>query len=227
MALDTNRAKLRPVRSATAGARPAAGELFEGEIFVNTTDKVFGIKNAAGALVYFVDSTNNNNNSFARLNVNQTFTGENTFTGVATFTQTIQGTANRALWADLAEIYEADDDYEPGTLVRFGGKKEITLATADQCNGVISTRPGFLMNDKELEHGLPLTVAGRVPVKVRGRVNKFDYLVLSSTPGVAEAIPPSQAYLGLRTIIGRALRSNHQRFDKISTVLATVQLNLL
>ena len=50
--------------------------------------------------------------------------GDKTFTvdSNATFTKAINGTAYRAQWGDLAEIYSADAEYEPGTLVKFGGK---------------------------------------------------------------------------------------------------------
>ena len=49
-----------------------------------------------------------------------------------------------ATYADLAERYEADTEYEPGTVVIFGGDKEITTTDtpADyRVAGVISTDP--------------------------------------------------------------------------------------
>ena len=47
----------------------------------------------------------------------------------------------------MAERYEADAEYEPGTVVIFGGEKEIT--TKDVCDadsrvaGVISSNPAL------------------------------------------------------------------------------------
>ena len=37
-----------------------------------------------------------------------------------------QGTATQARYADLAEKYESDAEYDAGTVIVFGGEKEIT-----------------------------------------------------------------------------------------------------
>lgn len=110
--------------------------------------------------------------------------GNETINGTKTFVNTINGTALRANWADLAELYKTDRIYEPGTLVQFGGAEEITVATT-AVNAVVSEKPAYLMNSS-LEDGLPIALAGRVKVKVGGTVKKFDRLVLDlEHPGVA------------------------------------------
>ena len=114
--------------------------------------------------------------------------------------------ATSAQYADLAEIYSSDALYEPGTVVKIGGEAEITQTTSQndsQVFGVISTDPAYLMNSKAT--GLPVALAGRVPVKVTGLVNKGDRLVSSDTPGVAQAEAAFPA--DIRTVIGRALQS--------------------
>lgn len=100
------------------------------------------------------------------------------------FKSDIYGCAMSARWADLAELYETDYIYKPGTLVKFGGEKEITIAT-DEANAVITTKPAFTMNSdcKGLSQGIALT--GRTPVRVIGKLNKFDNIKLSDIPGVA------------------------------------------
>ena len=65
---------------------------------------------------------------YVRNKINNFLTMDNTWSGVQTFKQTINGVALKAKWADLAEYYEADREYTPGTLVQFGGDKEITVA---------------------------------------------------------------------------------------------------
>ena len=126
------------------------------------------------------------------------FNSTATFNGIATFAQTIQGTCTKALWADLAECYEADQAYESGTLVKFGGSKEITIA-GDNANAVITTKPGFLMNALEDDARTMLGVAlvGRVPVKIAGQVAKFDEIALSKTPGIAMKSDSSSKVLGI------------------------------
>jgi hypothetical protein len=97
--------------------------------------------------------------------------------------------ATRALYADLAEKYIPDQMYDPGTVVVFGGEKEITVTDKREDTrvaGVVSTQPAYVMNDGE-QDGIPIALRGKVPVKVIGFVNKGDLLVTSEVPGYAAA----------------------------------------
>ena len=106
----------------------------------------------------------------------------------------VHAKSTSAMYADLAERYEADAEYEPGTVVIFGGEKEIT--TKDVCDadsrvaGVISSNPAIKMNSDAGEDSTHpyLALRGRVPCKVEGPVKKGDMLVTSATPGVAKSI---------------------------------------
>jgi hypothetical protein len=40
---------------------------------------------------------------------------------------TVHAKATTAQYADLAECYEADAEYAPGTVLSFGGTKEVTI----------------------------------------------------------------------------------------------------
>jgi hypothetical protein len=101
----------------------------------------------------------------------------------------VYGKSIQAQYADLAENYGSDQDYPPGTVVVFGGDKEITttnLSHDTRVAGVISSNPAYLMNANS--NGLPVAFTGRVPCQVRGPVNQGTVLVSSQIPGVAEAI---------------------------------------
>lgn len=145
-------------------------------------------------------------------------------TGVAKFNQTIYGTAYRALWADLAEIYSADADYKPGTLVAFGGDKEITIAK-EKANAIVTSKPAIVLNETEaenMEHPTAIALIGRVPVNVRGPVKKFDKIVLSRTePGTAVVYNFASNF----EVIGRTLEENLNPDNKL--VMCAVKLNLL
>lgn len=123
--------------------------------------------------------------------------------------KTAQLTAARALWADFAENYEADAEYPAGTLIEFGGEKEITIAKR-VANGVVTTNPGFLINSgcKGLATGI--AIAGKVPIRVIGKVQKFDNLTLSNIPGVATV-----SKLCEDVIIGKALETNESEDEKL------------
>lgn len=141
-----------------------------------------------------------------------------TCTGTAKFYNTIDGTALRAKWADLAEMYDADSEYKPGTLVKFGGEKEITIAT-DEVNAVITTKPGLLLGENDTNTKLPIALVGKVPVKVIGSVKKFDKLVLSDVPGIA--IKKNDE---TKTVIGISLNTIDCQPDEINLVESVVQL---
>ena len=109
-----------------------------------------------------------------------------------------------ANYADLAEKYVADADYAPGTVLMFGGDKEVTQCAHDMCSrvaGVVSTTPAYLMNSGlEGQHTVELALTGRVPTKVRGPILKGD-LMVSAGDGHARAEGLPQ----VGTVIGKAL----------------------
>jgi hypothetical protein len=115
------------------------------------------------------------------------------------------GTATAAQYADMAEVYSSDEDYEAGTVVKIGGSAEITQTESHadvDVFGVVSTSPAYLMNAEA--EGLPIALAGRVPVKVIGKVAKGERLVSSDVPGVAWALGSDE--YDARAVIGRALQ---------------------
>jgi hypothetical protein len=90
---------------------------------------------------------------------------------------TFSGVSTSAQYADLAEKYLADADYEVGTVVCVGGDKEVTATKlGDRAIGVVSANPAYKMNS-ELEGGTYVALKGRVPVKIAGPVKKGDRLV--------------------------------------------------
>lgn len=104
------------------------------------------------------------------------------FLGQTTFDKEINGTAMRSRWADLAEYKEADMKYDPGTLVMFGGEKELTISDGHTCHAIVTTKPGLVLNadDSILSRNMVgIALVGTVPVKVVGNVRKFDRLVPS------------------------------------------------
>ena len=117
------------------------------------------------------------------------------------------GTSTQAQYADLAEVYESDANYEPGTVLVIGGDSEVTISDevgSYKVIGVVSTDPAYLMNSEG--NGIPVALRGRVPCKVTGNVNKGDVLIASDTPGHAMvAVAPTK--LSPLQIVGRALEN--------------------
>lgn len=92
---------------------------------------------------------------------------------------TLFGTSTSAQYADLAEKYTTDVEYEAGTVlaVAINGNAEATQTwqSGQRVLGVISTNPAFLMNDEA--DGQAIALRGRVPVKVVGPIRKGQPLI--------------------------------------------------
>lgn len=133
-------------------------------------------------------------------------TGANTLLGTITGNWSLSaGSKLQATYADLAEYYEADNEYEPGTVLEFGGDKEVTLAQAmtPRVAGVVSTNPAYVMNSTcKGEHIVAIALQGRVPCKVRGTIRKGD-LLISDVGGFAR--PSTIPLMG--TVIGKSLEN--------------------
>jgi hypothetical protein len=130
---------------------------------------------------------------------------------------TIFATATSAQYADLAEMYEADQIIEPGTVVCFGGAKEVTMCATDGCRriaGVISTNPSYIMNAGLAgDHIVAVALTGRVPTRVTGTIRKGDMLVATADGRArADANPVTGS------IIGKALAD----FDGADGVIEVV-----
>lgn len=130
---------------------------------------------------------------------------------------TVFAKATSAQYADLAEKYTADTEYPSGTVVSFGGDKEITLSTTDSDTnvaGVVSTNPSYIMNaGLESEFTAMVALTGRVPTMVIGPVRKGDLMV---TAGFGRARAEQDPRVG--TVIGKALED----FDGVEGTIEVV-----
>ena len=118
-------------------------------------------------------------------------------------TNILSTTASQAQYADLAEKYSSDEDYEPGTIVMFGGDAEVTISDdrTRKVAGVVSTHPAYLMNSHLEGTSVEVALQGRVPCKVEGVIHKGDMIIAGANPGVGVA--ENSPYLG--QVIGKAL----------------------
>lgn len=106
------------------------------------------------------------------------------------YATTFSGVATTAKYADLAEKYLPDADYDVGTVMSVGGLAEVTASNfGDRAIGVISANPAYMMNS-DLDGGVYVALKGRVPVKVTGKVLKGDRLIAAAN-GCAMAGPNS------------------------------------
>ena len=161
---------------------------------------------SATAYVTFVTATSGNQG--VRVNSNMTYNAS---------TNVLTTTATQARFADLAEYYTADKEYEPGTVLIFGGTAETTTTNVfgdARLAGVVSTAPGYSMNAELAGTRALVALQGRVPCKVVGRVKKGDMLTTAGIVGhAAKAIDPR-----VGTIIGKALE------DKDYTEMGVIEV---
>jgi hypothetical protein len=139
--------------------------------------------------------------------VNSNGNGVGNIGNASSYFNTVFAQATSAVYADLAEMYAADSNYVPGTVVEFGGPNEITASSTDHSilvAGIISTNPSYLMNSAQVgEHVLPVALTGRAPCCVVGKICRGDRLTTSNIAGVATALDIKKYQPGC--IIGKAL----------------------
>jgi hypothetical protein len=134
----------------------------------------------------------------------------------------ITATATSARYADLAENYLADSNYESGTVLVFGGEAEVTQVVnfeSTRIAGVVTTQPAHVMNSHLTgEHVVCIALRGRIPVKVKGVVRKGDVLVSAGEGlngyAVASLDPRS---VPAAAIVGKAIE------DKLDTGVGFVE----
>jgi hypothetical protein len=113
----------------------------------------------------------------------------------------ITGTATKARYADVAEIYSTKEKYAEGTVVCISDDDKAEMEAWKDgfpVTGVISTDPAYLMNHDA--DGQPIALVGRVPVRVVGTVAKGQP-VYASENGIASAT-------GNGPVVGYALETN-------------------
>ena len=221
----------------TSGLITATGNLNAGNIItgglVSATGNasVLGIKTdnyyyANGASISFAGTYSNSNvaaylptftgtigNGTATHYGTTLTTGANTTVGSITGNWSLSaGSRLNATYADLAEYYEADSEYQPGTVLEFGGDKEVTIAQdgTTRVAGVVSTNPAYAMNANCQGVAVAIALQGRVPTKVRGTIRKGDMMV---SAGNGYARPWNNPAMG--TVIGKAL----ENFEGIEGVI--------
>ena len=113
----------------------------------------------------------------------------------------IYGTSTSARYADLAEKYTTDKEYETGTVITVsldsGAEGTASFKYAQRVLGVVSAKPAFIMNDEA--EGQALALRGRVPVKVAGPINKGQPLVANQDGRAIAGDHPNSFAIALET----------------------------
>ena len=190
-----------------ATANSVAGANVTGAVSFATTANAVAGANVSGTVSQATTVMGATQNNITTLGALTTLsTGANTTSGTITGNWGLStGSKLTATYADLAEYYEADKPYEPGTVLAFGGDKEVTIADdgTTAVAGVVSTNPAYVMNSQcQGEYIVALALQGRVPVKVRGIIRKGDMLV---SGGEGYARPMVHPYIG--SVIGKSLEN--------------------
>ena len=124
--------------------------------------------------------------------------------------------------ADLAEIYPSAEILAPGDVVVISAARDGYIEKSKTANdtkvaGVISTKPGIVLNSEAT--GYQLALVGKVPVNVvseGGNIKRGDLLVASSSPGCAMKAPDNPKP---GTIIGKALEDYTGSRGKIAALV--------
>jgi hypothetical protein len=130
------------------------------------------------------------------------------------------GSRLTATYADLAEYYEGDREYAVGTVLIFGGDKEVTASSTygdHRIAGVVSDTAAYIMNEQCNGTKNLVALQGRVSCKVVGQIKKGDLIVTSNISGVGISAG-GDAKTG--TVIGKAIADYNS--DHIGTIEVAV-----
>lgn len=139
------------------------------------------------------------------------------------FASTFNGTATAALYADLAERYEADEEYPEGTLLVIGGDKEVTTTDVPAHHavaGIVSLYPAVMMNNGDDKQGPTwpfVALAGRVPCRIVGNVQKGDRVGTSNIHGVGMSMEGAEIKPG--TVVGIAMEDYNSDTEGLIEVM--------
>ena len=123
-----------------------------------------------------------------------TITGDLTVDGTITATQVYN-----AVWNDYAELFEKGEETEPGDIIALDELAPVEQyikadSSSKRVIGVHSDTYGHLIGGEQLENFednfkkfIPIGLAGRVNVKVKGKVELGDYIVPSEEKGIGRA----------------------------------------
>lgn len=182
------------------GSNPA------GPVLLTNLQTISGNKTFAGGVTMSSNLTINDhvlsasNNSFD--------IGENANRFATMYATTFNGVATSSLYADLAEKYTTREELIPGTAVAVSNNEEYEVreaTMADYCIGVISTEPALMMNSEA--EGQYVGLKGRVPVRVKGPVNKGQ-AVHALENGVSTTLKTT-------ALVGIALETNLAEEEKL------------
>ena len=149
-------------------------------------------------------------------------TGAEATTGTVTGRWSLVGTSRweSTYSADLAEYYEGDQEYEVGTVLIFGGDKEVTISTSEadtRVAGIVSDTAAYSMYGACPGMKNQIALQGRVKCKVIGKISKGDILVTSEVHGVAKA---AAEIIKPGTMIGKALENYDS--NEVGTIIISV-----
>jgi len=218
-----------PTTGVSASINPTTGVYSSGTVLWGTAAHAINANSSTytSGITFVVDGTNSykpvlfsttSTNGKGTINIDYGFM-YNPSTNYVRATR-FEGLATSALYADLAERYEADTAYDAGTVLVIGGEKEVTTTViyADtRVAGIVSKNPAYMMNSEAgTDETHPyIALKGRVPCKVIGPINKGDLLVTSVHAGYACV---GQSVFG-GAIIGKALENKSEGFGVIEVLV--------
>ena len=192
----------------TTGSHAITGNLSAGNI--STPGQVSATGNITGGNITTSGAVTGGSGNFGTSTVslgnivNNNSNGVGNIGSTSSYFNQVFATATTALYADLAEYYLADADYAPGTVVKFGGTAELTVADQDldpMIAGVVSTNPAYAMNSGLVgDHVIAVALMGRTPCLVKGPVRRGQMMV-SAGDGYARA----ELNPVMGTVIGKSL----------------------
>ena len=131
--------------------------------------------------------------------------GTSSRTWATAYIDEMYGTAQHARYSDLAEKYETDREYQPGTVLQFAEGGLLTEFKDGALAGVVSTKPGLKINSDG--KGQYVCLKGMVPVKCKTDIKQGMYCI-AKDGGVYGVQKSDLTWKQSLDIVGIALRDS-------------------
>ena len=210
---------------------PTNSDLETYEMGVNTDTNIIYYNNNGSVVPLKTDIATNSENAdlldgidstqFLRSDVADTADETITFEKDIIVKGIMYGISQKAQYADIAENYSTDGQYEYGDVIMFNNPDEDaegTLANGkNMLLGVYSKNPAYLMNNYiNAQNFAPIALAGRVPVKITNNAKRGDFIIVDkNAPGKGKSVKTLGKLSREKYLIGIAISNSFNGYVEV------------
>ena len=151
------------------------GEAQVKTLLVSDTSQFTGEATFNNATAENLPATTSTLTTISSTRINPTVSGDGQIGGSANYWRAMYAQAFETVNADVAEKYKTEKTYLNGTVLQINPNGDATEFNGGTLLGVVSTKPGVILNEEEF--GQPIALCGQVPVLCDGDIKKGQFCI--------------------------------------------------